>query len=78
MNKINLLECFMTWAGLRHIHHPIPEVRLDESVTAAGQRNDAAFRQMNRTTMRSIMASCESAETVRGVLDRIERQRERS
>jgi hypothetical protein len=72
---MNLLECFMTYVGLRHTHYPIPEARQDENVVAAGQRNAVAFREMNRTAMRSIMASSESEHTVRGVLERLERQR---
>jgi hypothetical protein len=68
---MNLFGCFMTWAGLRHVNHPIPEARPDESVAAAGQRNAVACRQMSRTTMHSIMASCDVAETVHGVLDQM-------
>jgi hypothetical protein len=76
--RLNLFECFMTWVGLRHPHYPVPEVRRDENVTAAGQRNAVAFREMNRTTMRSIIASCESAETVRGVLERMRNEKGRT
>jgi hypothetical protein len=72
---MNFIDYFMTFIGLGHTHCSIPETRQDENVLAAGQRNAVAFREMNRTTMRSIMASSESEAAVHGVLQRLERQK---
>jgi hypothetical protein len=73
--RMTLMQAFMTMIGLRHPECHIPKVMVDRDVAEAGKRNATAFRQMNRTTMRSIMASSETSEAVHGVLDRLEKKK---